>query len=92
MNQCFVLHLTAPPGALLRVLGVIERRGFRVLGCTTVDHDDGYRIHLNIRGSRGPQLLCRQLARLMDVHGAVWEDGGVDGTRTRDPRRDRPVF
>jgi hypothetical protein len=26
------------------------------------------------------------------VQQALLFDGGVDGTRTRDPRRDRPVF
>ena len=37
-----------------------------------------------------------QLAKLVDKKnaplGAFAVSGGVDGTRTRDPRRDRPVF
>jgi len=40
-----------------------------------------------------PRFLGSRLARFVTVRpDARRKDGGVDGTRTRDPRRDRPVF
>ena len=37
--------------------------------------------------------LCRaKEASISGASGALKDNGGADGTRTRDPRRDRPVF
>ena len=35
---------------------------------------------------------CRRTVCAIGSDGSIQEIGGVDGTRTRDPRRDRPVF
>lgn len=68
MNHRVALHLAAADGVLLRVLGTIERRGFRVLNCVaTGDGRDGYRVQVDVDGARDPRVLCRQLARLIDV-------------------------
>jgi acetolactate synthase regulatory subunit len=82
MSHRITLRLAAVEGALLRVIGTAERRGFRVLACDAVDTGaDGYRVQLDIDGSRDPQLLCRQLARLLDVRevGQVTADTDAAG-------------
>lgn len=47
-------------------------------------------------GANALDLLCSWIAiakkRKRRHKGAFLGDGGADGTRTRDPRRDRPVF
>lgn len=64
------LQLQAGEGALQRMLGTVERRGFRVLTCTAGTQGDDYRVQLDVEGTRDPLLLCRQLDRLVDVHAA----------------------
>jgi acetolactate synthase regulatory subunit len=69
-RSSLTLRLQAAEGALQRMLGTIERRGFRILTCNAEDADGEYRVRLSVEGSRDPGLLCRQLARLLDVHEA----------------------
>jgi acetolactate synthase regulatory subunit len=63
------MRLSAVEGALQRVIGTIEHRGFRVLACRV--HADVaeavYGIDMEVEGTRDVALLCRQLARLYDV-------------------------
>lgn len=62
------LLLANNEGALLRTLGLIERRGFR-LGAMTV-RPSVYGLHLNLNlaaEGRAPDVLLRQLRRLGDV-------------------------
>lgn len=69
MNCRLVMRLTAVEGALQRVIGTIEHRGFRVLSCR-IDADAAdavYRVDLDVEGERDVALLCRQLARIYDV-------------------------
>ena len=80
MSHRITLRLAAVEGALLRVIGTAERRGFRVLACDAVDTgDDGYRVQIDVEGSRDPQLLCRQLARLVDVREVAPADADAAG-------------
>ena len=69
MSYRLVMRLTAVEGALQRVIGTIEHRGFRVLACRVdVDAADAaYRVDLDVEGERDVALLCRQLARIYDV-------------------------
>ncbi|HEX7339714.1 MAG TPA: ACT domain-containing protein [Rhodanobacteraceae bacterium] len=64
------LGLTASDGALRRVLGTVEHRGFRVHALHVESSADGtqYRVRLEVAGERDPELLTRQLLRLYDVH------------------------
>ena len=55
-------------GALLRVLGTVERRGFVVLDLNADKPDAGsYALALTLAGSRDADVLCRQLQRLVEV-------------------------
>ena len=62
------LILRRAEGALVRVLGTTERRGFRPLALEGQARDDGDRWHLRmtVEGARAPEVLQQQLARLYD--------------------------
>lgn len=58
-------------GALLRVLGTVERRGFRICDVQTQQLDPRlWQMDLIVQGNGSLQVLCRQLERLVDVRSA----------------------
>ena len=68
MSTRLTLALDRAEGALLRVLGTIERRGWDVLAVHAASGDSQrYAVELTHGGPRDPQVLCRQLERLIDV-------------------------
>lgn len=68
MSRSFDIELEHTEGALLRLLGTVERRGFALLGISaSKPAADCYAIRLDISGDRDPQVLCRQLERLVEV-------------------------
>ena len=68
MSRRLEIELDDKEGALLRVLGTVERRGFTLLGMSA-DHAEPHRyaVRLCLDSERDPQVLCRQLERLVDV-------------------------
>lgn len=62
------LTLRCAEGALVRVLGTVERRGFRPLGVDGEAQRDGDRWHLRlaVEGEREAATLTAQLAKLHD--------------------------
>ncbi len=62
------LTLRRAEGALARVLGTAERRGFQPVSVDGEAQDDGDRWHLRmtVEGSREPESLRHQLAGLYD--------------------------
>jgi acetolactate synthase regulatory subunit len=70
----FTLLLTQSEGALVRVLGTIERRGFSLGSITSRPSQRGLHLTLSIAQSgRAPEILLRQLQRLHDVREASFE-------------------
>ena len=67
MSHSLELALDRAEGALLRVLGTIERRGWNVIAVNAVTNADAYAVRLTLDGARDAQILCRQLERLVDV-------------------------
>lgn len=68
MSRRFEIDLDHSEGALLRVLGTVERRGFALIEMTAEKPDaESYSVRLQVDGERDPQVLCRQLERLVDV-------------------------
>lgn len=64
------LQLTVAPreGALVRVLGLVERRGYAPVSVAFASGEDGdFELSLGVRGSRPVELLVRQLSRLLEV-------------------------
>lgn len=62
------LTLRRAEGALVRVLGTAERRGFQPVSVDGETQDDGDRWHLRmtVEGSSEPESLRHQLAGLYD--------------------------
>ena len=64
------LQLTVAPreGALVRVLGLVERRGYAPVRVDFSSGEGGdYQLSLGVMGSRPVELLARQLSRLIEV-------------------------
>jgi len=70
MNHALHLKLAHVEGALVRVLGVTERRGWSTTGLTAEPEPSHgtLDLNLNVLGDRPVDLLVRQLAKLHDVH------------------------
>lgn len=68
MNRTFEIDLDHSEGALIRVLGTVERRGFALIELNADKPDaESYSIRLRLVGERDPEVLRRQLERLVDV-------------------------
>jgi|GEM_PF-117191 len=69
MNHLFRVYIRPCEGALIRALGLAERRGFQLLGCHLTDHGEGrQRLDLTVTAlDRSANTLRRQLERLHDV-------------------------
>ena len=69
MNHTLRIRLSSVEGAVVRVLGLIERRGFSLNKCTLGEFDGtGREMEVNVTSSRPGDLLKRQLERLHDVY------------------------
>ena len=70
MNHTMTLTMDRIEGAIIRTLGLIERRGFTVTGISTAtgesEHQMEITVELNAAG-RSVEVLALQVARLFDV-------------------------
>ncbi|WP_028839790.1 MULTISPECIES: ACT domain-containing protein [Thermomonas] len=68
MRYRLELTLRRAEGALARVLGTTERRGFQPVSVDGETQDDGdhWQLRMTVEGSREPESLQHQLARLYD--------------------------
>ena len=79
MTRTFEIDLDHSEGALLRVLGTVERRGFELVELNADKPDaDSYSIRLRVDSERDPDVLCRQLERLVDVRAVRLLPDAVD--------------
>lgn len=68
MNHTLHIQLSSCEGAVIRALGLIERRGFSLDKCSVGQVDGNSRVmEVNVTSSRPGDLLKRQLERLHDV-------------------------
>jgi acetolactate synthase II small subunit len=81
MNISLKISLNNKEGALVRILGTIERRGHRILGLgsrVSNPGEDIQELFVEINcGERSPNVLVRQLERLHDVNSVsphIWAD------------------
>ncbi len=70
MHYRLDLVLRTAEGALLRVLGLTERRGFATIAIEGAQHPDPertqWRIALTVHGERAPESLKHQIEKLHD--------------------------
>ena len=68
MEHTLKIQLSSSEGAVLRTLGLIERRGFGLGKCSISEAgDNGRSMEVSVSSSRPGDLLKRQLERLHDV-------------------------
>jgi acetolactate synthase II small subunit len=70
MNMLIKMNVSRAPGALVRVLGTVERRGYRpvdITGHEPVGFDDGMELRLVVESDRPGSLLVQYLEKLSDV-------------------------
>ena len=64
MQHTLQIQLSGAEGAIIRALGLVERRGFRIIKCSVHEaDDDGQAMEVNVKSSRPGDLLKRQLER-----------------------------
>ena len=71
MNGTLWVRLRRAEGALLRMLGVVGRRGFETENLVARPSKDGrwIEVTMSVKGTRPVELLERQIMRLVDVEG-----------------------
>lgn len=68
MKQNIECEIAQTEGSLIRVLGVIERRGYKLQTLRVLPADeDTYRLSFCIDSNRDAAILIKQLERLFDV-------------------------
>ena len=69
MKYTLRIQLSSIEGAVIRALGLIERRGFSLDKCSVGEPDgNGRDMEVTVTSSRPGDLLKRQLERLHDVY------------------------
>jgi acetolactate synthase-1/3 small subunit/acetolactate synthase II small subunit len=84
MNRTIEVRLARAEGAIVRTLGLIERRGFIVNGIVTRSdpHSDALVLELEVATRGRPfEVLVRQILRLFDVRNALLLEPQVAGKR-----------
>jgi acetolactate synthase II small subunit len=69
MNYSLRIQLSSVEGAVIRALGLMERRGYSLNKCSVGEADGtGRNMEVSVSSSRSGDLLKRQLERLHDVY------------------------
>ncbi len=69
MNHTLRVQLSSVEGAVIRALGLIERRGYSLNTCSVSESDGtGRTMEVTVTSGRPGDLLKRQLERLHDVY------------------------
>lgn len=78
------IDFTPAEGALVRMLGLVERRGYVIRGLAVNEQADGTSLVIDVEPrdpARRVQVMAQQLDRLIDVNSVCLETRGV-GSRT----------
>jgi acetolactate synthase regulatory subunit len=82
MDNTLTIRLSGSEGAVIRALGLIERRGFSLDGCSVGEIENGSRVmQVKVSSTRPGDLLKRQLERLHDVYEVELKPAAVTGPR-----------
>jgi len=69
MDYALRIQLSSVEGAVIRALGLMERRGYTLVKCSLGESDGtGRNMDVTVTSSRSGDLLKRQLERLHDVY------------------------
>ena len=68
MEHTLHIQLSSSEGAVIRALGLMERKGFSIKNCSVGESDGtGRDLDVTVTSSRPGDLLKRQLERLHDI-------------------------
>lgn len=73
MSRRLEITMAANEGALIRVLGTVERRGYSLNSLHVEKTDNSMQVSMQIESDRDANVLCRQLDRLFDVQSVNLE-------------------
>jgi acetolactate synthase regulatory subunit len=78
-----VVRVRRAEGDLERLLGVFRRRGWQVTAVEARASRDGSTmiLHATLEGDRSPDVLARQVARLVEVESVHVEEGETQVAR-----------
>jgi len=83
MSHSLNITLSGAEGAVIRALGLIERRGFSLESCSVGAIEDNRRaMQVSVASTRPGDLLKRQLERLHDVHSVEVKPAAETEPRT----------
>ncbi|NOR20198.1 MAG: hypothetical protein GQ538_08950 [Xanthomonadales bacterium] len=82
MNYSLRIQLSSVEGAVIRALGLMERRGYSLNKCLVGESDGtGRNMEVSVTSSRSGDLLKRQLERLHDVYHVELLPAAVPGPK-----------
>ena len=73
MSRRLEITMAANEGALIRLLGTVERRGYSLDSLHVERTTDHMLVNMRIESDRDATILCRQLDRLVDVQSVNLE-------------------
>jgi acetolactate synthase-1/3 small subunit/acetolactate synthase II small subunit len=71
VSERLMISFTPAEGAVVRMLGLVERRGYSLLGLAMEERADGASMTIDLEprdASRRVEVVARQLDRLVDVN------------------------
>ena len=82
VNHRLIIELSTSEGAMLRALGLMERRGYLLQTCTLHAELDGKKVlEIQVESDRPAGLLKRQLERLHDVLAVELQEPATQSVR-----------
>ena len=77
MKRKIECEIAQTEGSLIRVLGVIERRGYKLQDLRVLPAGpDSYQLSFSIESTRDVSILVKQLERLFDVSDVQLQEAG----------------
>ena len=71
MSDQLNINFTPAEGSVVRILGLVERRGYLVRGISMNEHADSASLLINVEprdAGRRVQVVAQQLAKLIEVN------------------------
>jgi acetolactate synthase-1/3 small subunit/acetolactate synthase II small subunit len=78
VTERLTINFTPAEGAVLRMLGLIERRGYLVRGISMREEAQGASLMVDVQprdSGRRVDVMARQLGRLIDVNSVSFAHG-----------------
>jgi acetolactate synthase II small subunit len=83
MNHTLRMNIQKVEGAIIRLLGLIERRGFSVTAMHAHTDDTNQQVEITVHlhsAGRSVDILARQIEKLYDVRSVAWLTAGEHAT------------